>query len=60
MINVYGKEGDFVEMLSLFRQMLVSADEVQLNATTRVCLLSACSTLCNYGVGRFLSVFIDV
>ena len=60
MINGYGKEGDFVEMLSLFRQMLVSADEVQPNAATMVCLLSACSTLCNYEVGRFLSVFIDV
>ncbi|RVW51852.1 putative pentatricopeptide repeat-containing protein [Vitis vinifera] len=40
--------------------MVVSADEVQLNAATMVCLLSACSTLCNYGVGRFLLVFIDV
>lgn len=63
MINVYGKEGDFVEILSsffFFFRMLVSADEVQLNAATRVCLLSACSTICNYGVGRFLSVFIDV
>ena len=40
--------------------MLVLVDEVQLNAATMVCLLSACSTLCNYGVGRFLLVFIDV
>ena len=43
--------------------MLVSADEVQLNAATMVCtvcLLSAYSTLYNYGVGRFLLVFIDV
>ena len=60
MINGYGKEGDFVEMLSLFRHMLVSADEVKPNAATIVCLLSACSALCNYEVGRFLSVFIDV
>ena len=60
MINVYGKERDFVEMLSLFRQMLVSADDVQRNSVTMVCLLSACSALCNYEVGRFLSVFIHV
>lgn len=60
MINGYGKKGDFVEMLSLFRQMLVSADEVEPNAATMVCLLSACSTLCNYEVGRFVSDFIDI
>ena len=40
--------------------MLVSADEVQLNVLTMVCLLSACPTLCNYGVRRFLLVFMDV
>ena len=60
MINVYGKEKDFVGDVEFVFQMLVSADEVQLNATTMVCLPSACSTLCNYGVGRFLLVFIDV
>ena len=60
MINGYGKERDFVEMLSLSRQMLVSADDVQPNSVTMVCLLSACSALCNYEVGRFLSVFIHV
>ncbi|RVW63927.1 Protein kinesin light chain-related 1 [Vitis vinifera] len=52
MINVYGKEKDFVGDVEFVFQMLVSADEVQLNATTMVCLHSACSTLCNYGVGR--------
>ena len=40
MINGYGKEGDFVQMLSLFLQMLVSVDEIQPNAATMV------STVC--------------
>ena len=46
-----------VEFIS---RMLVSTYEVQFNAATMVSLLSACSTLYNYGVGRFLLASIDV
>lgn len=59
-INGYGREGNLVEMLGLFREMLVSADEVEPNSATMVCLLSACSTLSNFEVGRWVLVFVDV
>ncbi|KAK9288137.1 hypothetical protein L1049_016585 [Liquidambar formosana] len=60
MINGYGREGNLVEMLDLFRKMVVSADEVEPNSATMVCLLSACSSLSNFEVGRWVSIFIDV
>ncbi|XP_057958911.1 pentatricopeptide repeat-containing protein At1g08070, chloroplastic-like [Malania oleifera] len=60
MINGYGRKGDLVEMFSLFLEMLLSAEEVKPNSATMVCLLSACSTLSNFELGRWLSVFIDV
>lgn len=60
MINGYGKKGNLVEMLSLFLEMLVSTDEAEPNSATMVCLLSACSSLSNFEVGRWVSIFIDV
>ena len=56
---VWERKGFYGDVEFVFR-MLVLADEVQLNAVTTVCLLFACSNLWNYGVGRFLFVFIDV
>jgi pentatricopeptide repeat protein len=47
-------------MSGLFRDMLVSADEAEPNSATMVCLLSACSSLANFEVGRWISTFIDV
>ncbi|XP_062171909.1 pentatricopeptide repeat-containing protein At3g62890-like [Alnus glutinosa] len=60
MINGYGKEGNLVEMLDLFCDMLVSADEAEPNSATMVCLVSACSSLANFEVVRWISTFIDV
>ncbi|KAE8022609.1 hypothetical protein FH972_008394 [Carpinus fangiana] len=60
MINGYGKEGNLAEMLGLFRDMLLSADEAEPNSATMVCLLSACSSLANFEVGRWISTFMDV
>lgn len=60
LINGYGKQGNLVEMLRLFREMLTSDDDVVPNSATMVCLLSACSNLSNLEVGRWVSIFIDV
>ena len=38
MINIYGKERIFVEMLSLFSGCFFSAYEVQLNVATMICI----------------------
>ncbi|KAK9086718.1 hypothetical protein Syun_029112 [Stephania yunnanensis] len=60
LINGYGKEGKLVEMMGVFLQMLVSADDAAPNSATMVCLLSACSSVANLELGRWVSVFIDV
>ncbi|KAK1304690.1 Pentatricopeptide repeat-containing protein [Acorus calamus] len=60
MINGYGKEGMIGSMFGLFLRLLVSADDVTPNAATMVCLLSACSKVSNYELGRWVSVFVDV
>ncbi|OVA05526.1 Pentatricopeptide repeat [Macleaya cordata] len=60
LINGYGKEGNLNEMLGLFLQMLVSVDDVGPNSATMVCLLSACSSLSDFKLGKLVSIFIDV
>ncbi|KAF9603194.1 hypothetical protein IFM89_034527 [Coptis chinensis] len=60
LINGYGKEGRLVRMFELFLQMLVSADEVGPNSATMVCLLTACSNLCELKLGRWFALFIHV
>ncbi|XP_010278710.2 PREDICTED: pentatricopeptide repeat-containing protein At1g08070, chloroplastic-like [Nelumbo nucifera] len=60
LINGYGKEGNLEQMLSVFLRMLVSDDNVKPNSATMVCLLSACSSVSNLTLGRWISVFIDV
>ncbi|KAF8369504.1 hypothetical protein HHK36_022827 [Tetracentron sinense] len=60
LINGYGREGNLIEMLGLFLRMLVSLDDVGPNSATMVCLLSACSSLSDLNLGRWVSVFIDV
>ncbi|KAF3793039.1 Pentatricopeptide repeat-containing protein [Nymphaea thermarum] len=56
----YGQAGRPAEMVHLFVQMLISADKVNPNSATMVSLVSACSDLCNYELGRWICAFIDV
>ena len=58
MINVYGKDRDFVEMLSFFSEWLFRL--MRSNSMRQQWCVYCLPTLCNYGVGRFLLVFIDV
>lgn len=60
LINGYGKEGNLVKMLELFFQMVLSSEGVEPNSATMVCLLSACSSVSEFKLGRWVAVFIDV
>ncbi|KAK6940860.1 Pentatricopeptide repeat [Dillenia turbinata] len=60
LINGYGKEGNLGEMLRLFRKMVVSGEDIEPNSATMVCLLSSCSSLSNFEVGRWVSVFVEI
>ncbi|CAN6452819.1 unnamed protein product [Victoria cruziana] len=60
LIGGYGRAGVPAEMVRLFVQMLISADDVNPNSATLVSLVSACSDLCNYELGKWICAFVDV
>ncbi|XP_031500197.1 pentatricopeptide repeat-containing protein At1g08070, chloroplastic-like [Nymphaea colorata] len=60
LMSGYGQAGRPAEMVHLFVQMLISSDKVIPNSATMVCLVSACSDLCNYELGKWICAFIDV